>query len=192
MLTDVLDNRSLGLCTFYPSGEFKEQSLTYLLDDDIGLAHLNPKYLGNQLDPIGVSIMVDSRDSDGNKYLLVDEVCGGFALGRIKPSVWVPMVHEGHIKIAQNLNAKGIIYNVSVMEETAKMVNRFLEKKYDKQLTSMYLSKAHGRKALDRFYNNSQEDGKNDYIYVEAFRNNRAGFPLEGNVSGLIFPINEN
>lgn len=84
-MTDLTDNATLSCCAFYPDGANSEASIYYLKDPEIGLLWIKSATLeGEELDNIGVAILVNCTDKNGRRALLVDSVEGGESLQRAK------------------------------------------------------------------------------------------------------------
>jgi DNA repair photolyase len=158
-LTDLTDNRTLSCCAFYPDGANKEASIYYLKDPEIGLLWIkSATYQGEELDNLGVAIMVNCQDKEGNKVLLIDSVEGGEALER-SGIEWKEKMLESIKKIAEENKQKYIVFNLNVTNETPKRFNRFLGEKKIKE-GKIYLEKINGVEAIKEW---------NDKHYLEAF-----------------------
>lgn len=142
-MTDLLNNRLTMCCAFYPDGANKEASLNYLRDSEIGLLQLKSATLeGEELDNLGVAILVNCQDKEGKKVLLIDSVEGGDALQRAGTDYQEKLL-EAIKKLAKENKQDYILFNSTVNNATPRDYLNFLSKKENKQ-GAIYLEKIKG------------------------------------------------
>ncbi|MBI3900968.1 MAG: hypothetical protein HY324_02315 [Chlamydiia bacterium] len=111
-LSDLYDNHRFMACPFFPAGEYKTASLSYLISPDVALLHFVPISRGKALDPVGVAILAFVEDVRGKRYVLVDSVEGGETLQRIRESVWKNLAYQAINSFAASID--GVEHDVLV------------------------------------------------------------------------------
>ena len=134
-ITDIFDNRSTHCCAFFPDGANCEAAIGYLKDPEIGLLHAKAvtKECAEDegIETSGVAILVNcEEDYNKNKVLLVDSVESGETISRIdKIEEFNKKYLESIIQVAEEQNAKKIVFNSNVNNSGPKSFNKFLESK---------------------------------------------------------------
>ena len=127
---DLFDNTRLMSCTFLPGGAFKDASIGYHGDPDVGLLHISPRDIEKRLSPIGVSILLNAGDANGNKWLIVDSVEGGRDLERIRESLWMPAVYDGIVGVARDVGSSRVLFNSKLFNARPRQFVNFVSKKH--------------------------------------------------------------
>jgi len=175
-LTDLFDNTTTACCTFYPDGANAEAAIYYLKDPEIGLLFIKSATLeGEELDNIGVAFLVNCKDKNGRKVLLVDSVEGGEALQRSEVS-WQEKMFESIKQVAKENGAEYIVFNSRVSNATPRRFNNFVSKIAKEE--KIYLEKIGGIEAIKEW---------NNKHYLEAFGGWSSS--LKGTVEGYIVKV---
>jgi hypothetical protein len=127
---DLFDNSRLMSCTFLPNGSYREATIGYHNDPDVGLLHASPRDIDRRLDPVGVSILLNATDGSGRKWLVVDSVEGGSDLERVREKLWMPAVYNGIVGVARDVDAANILFNSKVCNGRPKQFVKYVSKRH--------------------------------------------------------------
>jgi len=117
-------------CTFLPNGKYREATIAYHNDPDVGLLHIRPRDIDRTLDPIGVSILLNATDENGKKWLVVDSVESGRDLERVREKLWMPAVYNGIVGVAKDVGASNVLFNGEVYNGRPKHFADFVAKRH--------------------------------------------------------------
>jgi hypothetical protein len=110
-LQDIADGDRLKSHSFYPHGQNKTVALNYVLHESVGLLQLIPTADGEESAPIGVAVCLDTEDSDGERYIVVDHTELPPIIRDFETREWAEMVYQGVMRLAEDIGAKKVLYN---------------------------------------------------------------------------------
>jgi len=124
---DLFDNARVMACSFLPSGMYKETTIAYHADPDVGLLHAVPQLFDTSQEPIGVSILLNAYDDNGRKWLVVDSVEGGRDLERVRSGIWMPAVYRSILGVARDVDAYNVFVNGRVHNGRPKSFVKYVQ-----------------------------------------------------------------
>jgi len=124
-LVNIFGANSLHCCALYPEEKNRRASIYYLIDPEIALLRIHTlNSQGKEFTELGIMILVNCQDTDGNKVLLVDSVEGSFEMSNAKLMFKLIAIAN---EIASENGASRVIFNSKVAGDLPRLFNGFLK-----------------------------------------------------------------
>ncbi len=147
-LSDLFDGKRLHCCAFLSSDKERTEiaSLNYQGDPYIGLLHINALQSKRNLGlPVGVGIMASCLTEREDSVILMDSPEGGSILHKIRDDLYLSLILEGFIGVAQDAQAPYMFVPNIAMNGMPKRWKSFFTQFIGRdQPEEIYLSKRRG------------------------------------------------